>query len=95
MSCQQTVEVVEEAWRPASAAVRASLLQMLFGPLDGAHDVAPMAGVGPLATSVSLQVKATPADPQSAGPPACTLDSAVSAVATVQALHAYLSRGAR
>jgi len=46
MSCQQTVEVVEEAWRPASAAVRASLLQLLFGPLDGAQDVAPMAGVG-------------------------------------------------
>lgn len=40
------VEVVEEAWRPASAAVRASLLQLLFGPLDGAQNVAPMVGVG-------------------------------------------------
>jgi len=46
MSCQQSVEVAEEVWRPASAAVRASLLQLLFGPLDGAQNVAPMAGVG-------------------------------------------------
>jgi len=43
---QPAVDVVEEAWRPASDAVRTSLLQLLFGPLDGAQNVAPMAGVG-------------------------------------------------
>jgi len=40
------VEVAEEDWRATSDAARASLLQLLFGPLDGAPNVAPMAGVG-------------------------------------------------
>ena len=46
MSGQQTVEVVEVAWRPASTAVRASLLQLLFGPVSCTQNVALTTVVG-------------------------------------------------